>query len=318
MNKLISIIVPVYNADKFLSKCLDSILTQTYNNIEIILVNDGSSDKSGEICDEYAEKDSRIKVIHKENGGQSTARNCALDICKGDYIGFVDADDWISSDMFETLCKNLEQADADISICQCKKVNKREDVPLKNSTEFILLDRQKTLEYFYKQRVFECHMWNKLYRRNLFDNIRFPEGKIYEDEDAMYKLLWGISTAVYTDKECYYYYEHELSTVHKKFNDAQLNKLNVYQNAIIFFEKNMPEIVPYVKYRWLDGYIALVRDAARSNTVSEKLLKEYSRAKEYSKGYLFPKYIKPIYKISWFLMRININLFSEMVKLLKI
>lgn len=318
MNKLISIIIPVYNAEKFLNKCLDSILAQTYNNLEIILVNDGSSDKSGDICREYAEKDDRIKVIHKENGGQSIARNCALDICRGDYIGFVDADDWISSDMYETLCTNLEQCNADISICQCKKVNKREDVPLKNNTGFIQLNREETFEYFYKRRIFECHMWNKLYRRNLFDDIRFPEGKIYEDEDAMYKLLWKINSVAYTDKECYYYYEHELSTVHKKFNDAQLNKLDVYQNAIMFFEKNMPEIVQYVKYRWLDGYIAFVRDAARSNEVSEKLIKEYDRAKEYAKGYVFAEYIKPIYKISWILMRINVNLFTEMVKFLKI
>ena len=122
MKELISIIVPVYNVEQYLDDCLISIINQTYKNIEIILIDDGSTDKSGKICDEYAKKDSRIIVIHKENGGVSSARNAGLRIAKGAYIGFVDPDDWIAEDMYEVLYSNAKKYDADVSVCKYKIV----------------------------------------------------------------------------------------------------------------------------------------------------------------------------------------------------
>lgn len=128
MKELISIIVPVYNVEQYLDDCLISIINQTYKNLEIILIDDGSTDKSGKICDEYAKKDSRIIVIHKENGGVSSARNAGLRIAKGAYIGFVDPDDWIAEDMYEVLYSNAKKYDADVSVCKYKIVkNRRKD-----------------------------------------------------------------------------------------------------------------------------------------------------------------------------------------------
>lgn len=131
--KLISIIVPVYNVEKYLKECIDSVISQTYKNLEIILVDDGSTDKSGEICDEYSKKDSRIKVIHKENGGLSDARNVALDIAKGEYIGFVDSDDYVEKDMFETLYKLAEEHNTEISSISFYKTLENEIIDVRNS-----------------------------------------------------------------------------------------------------------------------------------------------------------------------------------------
>ncbi len=132
-DKLISIIIPVYNVERYLRECIDSIIAQTYKNLEIILVDDGSSDKSGEICDEYSKKDSRIKVIHKKNGGLSDARNVALDIAKGDYIGFIDSDDYIEKDMFQILYNLAEEYNAEISSISFYKMLENKVISVRNS-----------------------------------------------------------------------------------------------------------------------------------------------------------------------------------------
>lgn len=135
-DKLITIIIPVYNVEKYLRECIDSVIAQTYKNLEIILVDDGSIDKSGEICDEYSKKDSRIRVIHKKNGGLSDARNVALDIAKGEYIGFIDSDDYIEKDMFETLYKLAEKYHAEISSISFYKILENKVISVRNSRKF--------------------------------------------------------------------------------------------------------------------------------------------------------------------------------------
>lgn len=165
----ISIIVPVYNVENYVSKCIESIINQTYKDVEIIIVNDGSTDKSGDICDYYSKKDARIILIHQENQGLSMARNNALDIASGDYIGFVDSDDWIAPDMYGTLYNNAIEHDADISMCNFYYVSETgECSPYSNENQPI-----KVLEGIHKIahniRLNNDYVWNRLYRRHLFN-----------------------------------------------------------------------------------------------------------------------------------------------------
>lgn len=174
-NELISVIIPVYKVEKYLDECIQSVINQTYKNLEIILVDDGSPDNCGKICDEYAKKDNRIKVIHKENGGLSSARNAGLDIARGEYISFIDSDDYVSKDFIKNM--SIQMANADLIICGMKNVYKedekcdeKENVVIKNETLTFIEANQKLIKPKNEIYVTAC---NKLYRRELFDNLRF-------------------------------------------------------------------------------------------------------------------------------------------------
>ena len=192
MEPLVSIIVPIYNVEPYLNKCIDSIINQTLTNIEIILVNDGSTDNCGKIIDEYAKKDNRIIAIHKENGGQASARNMGLDVARGTYIGFVDSDDWIELDMYENLYNSIETYDADISVCgrQLYLENGNLINKINIEDEFINLYKSNLKDYvseklFYKHTVV---VWNKLYKRKVIEenNIRFEDVSYVGSEDALF------------------------------------------------------------------------------------------------------------------------------------
>lgn len=207
MHKKISIIIPIYNVEKYLKRCIDSIVNQTYKNTEIILVNDGSPDNCGEICDEYAKIDSRIKVIHKENGGLSSARNAGIDISSGEYIMFVDSDDWISEDTLEILNRYVEKGYDIINFKFCFAKEKTENIiklndKIKDSYECNLLS--------YIDKLFsgelDFFIWNKLYKKDLFDEIRFPVGRNYEDLATIYKLYFKAKNIIVTDYTLYYYW----------------------------------------------------------------------------------------------------------------
>ena len=211
-NEKISIVVPVYNVEKYVSKCIESIINQTYSNLEIILINDGSTDISGCICDYYAKKDNRIIVVHQNNQGLSMARNNGINISTGDYIGFVDSDDWIEIDMFEVLFKNIVNFDANISICDYSSVyengkNDRKD--LSQIQSIITLKGKDILHYFllnyHGHTLIHETVWNKLYKRFLFDKIRFPPNRIYEDIFTTYLLVDAAQNIVISSTQKYNY-----------------------------------------------------------------------------------------------------------------
>ena len=192
-NDKISVIIPVYNVEKYLRKCIDSVINQTYHNLEIILIDDGSLDNCGSICDEYCVIDERIRVIHKSNGGLSDARNAGLDIACGEYIGFVDSDDWIDPEMFEQLHKDLKSTGKDISVCGYLREyeqNKLVRVVGNDTHENILLmTPQEAMNELLEDDIIRNHMWNKLYRAKIFENVRFPLGRNFEDVLIQYKLF---------------------------------------------------------------------------------------------------------------------------------
>ena len=215
MSDLISVIVPVYKVEQYLPRCVDSILAQTYQNLEIFLVDDGSPDRCGSICNDYAKKDSRIQVIHKKNGGLSDARNAALDICTGEYISFVDSDDYVSTDFIASLYQALQNHHTRLAICGINKFDESGNISVDYSPS--------NIEKCVSGREMFATVWrpsacNKLYHRSLFDNIRYPFGKLYEDLFIYHDILAQIDRASFTGKNSYFYFNRQLSIMNKEYD----------------------------------------------------------------------------------------------------
>ncbi len=233
----ISIIVPVYNVEQFLRRCLDNILVQTFRDFEVLLVNDGSTDNSGHICREYAEKDSRIVIIEKKNGGLSSARNAGLDAAKGEYIGFVDSDDYIAPDMYEFLYENLVKYKADVSICSFYFAYG--DGRIRHTKPDGIcryMSNEEAIKTLLSTKQFENYVWDKLYKRHLFDKIRFPENELFEDIAIMYKLLDSSKAVIYESKPKYYYVQRAGSIVNSGFNQKKIQFIEQCRKIVDFSE----------------------------------------------------------------------------------
>lgn len=238
MNELISIIIPVYNVDKYLCQCLDSVINQTYKNLEIILVDDGSSDYSGKICDDYSKKDNRITVVHKENGGISSARNIGLNVAKGQYISFVDSDDWVENNFIEYL---YSYANKDTIVCCSYNRIENNKIVIHSLGKLIKCD-ELTFINLLQDSMLNCFagkdidqlgspVWNKLYPAWIFHNIRFPEGKTAEDAFIILKLFNKINRVVICPSSNYNYRARENSIV------ATINKTNLKDYLDAYLEQ---------------------------------------------------------------------------------
>lgn len=215
MKNLISVIVPVYNVESYLERCIDSIINQTYSNLEIILVNDGSTDSSGSICEQYSEKDSRIKVIHKKNGGLSDARNVGLDVATGEFISFIDSDDWVSRTMFSEM---VEQFIDNVDIVGAKFIESSGQIEqslINDSGQVLIFSGEAALKAHLNGKYFYISVWNKLYRRELFEQLRFPVGRLAEDLYITHKLLIKSRQVAFIDKTVMYYFQREGSIMHR-------------------------------------------------------------------------------------------------------
>ncbi len=231
----VSIIVPVYQVEKYIRQCVDSILAQTFTDFELILVDDGSKDKSDQICDEYAVIDQRVKVIHKENGGAADTRNIGLDHAVGNYIMFIDSDDYIDPTMLECLYKNILNEDADIAACNyCYFFENNREIDFSIQIESEVLSGT---EIFYSRKNernygFWTVVWNKLYKKEIFGKVRFRCGKYYEDE-FFANDLYQIDIKVVTIPECLYYYrQHNNSTMRKKSIEKNFDLIEAFQERI--------------------------------------------------------------------------------------
>ncbi len=238
VNELISVIVPVYQVEEFLARCVDSLLRQTYRNIEVILVDDGSPDRCGEICDQYARRDPRIRVIHKDNGGLSDARNAGIGSAKGDFISFVDSDDWVHDEYIERLYRLLKSRDADIAICDFIRTsaeNINTDLSEEVIYEYSNIDAlQQYIDKFHVQMVVA---WGKLYKKRLFDDVSFPIGRIHEDEFTTHKVLFKARKIVFTTLKLLCYRQREDSIMGAKFKlKNRLDALDALLERSAFFE----------------------------------------------------------------------------------
>lgn len=211
---LISIIVPVFNVENYLEKCIESIIAQTYQNIEIILVDDGSEDNSGRICDKFAKEDSRIVVIHKKNGGLSTARNAGIDIAKGFFIGFIDSDDYVSVDFCEILLQAIINEKADMAICNFLSVDENYNSIQENNTNLPIKNSCVNADEFMKGYCGEFGWYyviacNKLYKKSLFNSLRYPIGKQHEDAFLIHRLTYQCNKIACVQYPLYYYVQRK-------------------------------------------------------------------------------------------------------------
>lgn len=259
---IISIIVPIYKVEEYLERCIESLITQTYPYFELILVDDGSPDKCGEICDRYSKIDSRIKVIHKENGGLSDARNKGLDFATGKYITFIDSDDWVDSDYLKVLYKLLIDRNADISICNFIKTESDSFSIIKENDEVLEFSNIEALERIYSDLSVQLTIsWGKLYKAELFRKIRFPYRKIHEDEFTTYKLLYKANKIVYTNRMLIYYWQRADSIMGQGFKlKNKLDSIEALKERILFFENIDKKILSFKTYRRLFGLYVNIND----------------------------------------------------------
>lgn len=263
---LVSVIVPCYNVEQYLPKCIDSILNQTYQNLEVWLVDDGSPDRCGEICDEYAKKDARIKVIHKKNGGLADARNVALDVMTGEYVVCVDSDDYISPTHIEGLYHLIEKYGAEISINTfCAFYEGKTPKPILKSTKDWIMDGLHATEMMFYQEHFDNTAWGKMYKASLFDGIRYPKGLLFEDLPTTYKLLLRAKKVVFNNEQSYFYLIRSNSIEGAAFSpkklDSALELMTIMdrdqeklQSIIRSYNCRMVSFVFHLMLQMPDGY----------------------------------------------------------------
>lgn len=304
MSRLVSIIVPVYKVEQYLKRCMDSVLNQTYKNIEVILVNDGSPDNCPALCDEYAKIDSRVRVIHKENGGLSSARNVALDSVKGDYIFFVDSDDWLALDTLEVLNEYLEKDYDMISfqrtyLTEEKVVEKGE----KNPKD---MDVSQYIDASFLGR-YDFFVTTKIFKTEVFNNIRFLEGRNYEDLEIMHRLFLNMKKVVGLDYFLYYYWKGNEGAITntitiKNIKDHYLSANEIYHASKKYLEdrcKDASNIVAWYKVEMSQLYIDYLKSTDKDAELFAKIKSEIIKEKvNFNRLLKQPRYLKYIlYKI---------------------
>lgn len=235
---LISVIVPVYKVEAYLDKCISSIVGQTYADLEIILVDDGSPDRSGEICDAWAVRDSRIRVIHQKNAGGGAARNAGLDTARGDLIAFVDSDDYLAPDMYTHLYELLMRG-ADIA--ECGHMDVFDDcAAFCDADDVCMYTAQEAMAEHIQDRIFRQLIWNKLYRREMVGDIRFPEGTKIDDEFFTYRVLGNAKMLIRSEKICYAYRQQASSVMHSMDAQKRLQGVEAKIQRHCYIEANFP------------------------------------------------------------------------------
>ncbi len=260
IDQSVSVIVPVYNIQDYIGKCLDSIICQTYSMIEIIVIDDGSSDNSGVICDKYKEKDNRIKVIHKRNGGLSSARNVGIQNSSGEILVFVDGDDWIDDKYIETLITVMKERNADIVCCASRIVFGDNTVEGSEVGDVKEYSPEAAIESLCYNREMICAVWGKMYKRELFDDIRFPVGKTFEDMAVAHKLFDKANKIAYVDYFGHYYYQRRGSILNSGYNDNKLDRIYISEDILKFVKERYPNIINSAYCRCLLSYLGAYKD----------------------------------------------------------
>lgn len=258
----LSIIVPIYNVEKYLPRCIESILNQTFREFELILINDGSTDNCKEICEKYKRMDSRIIVANKKNGGLSSARNLGIDISKGDYIGFVDSDDFIDVHMYEILLNTINAYDSDIVICDYYKVNEydiKKYEKMKSNNKDIKVENINNIDAIERIITRDIKIvvaWNKIYKRRLFENLRYNEGMIYEDEFLAHRILYRCNKVSIINSSLYYYVQRKGSIVNSTFSSKKFDKVYAIKDRVDFLkDKGIVNLIDKAEKSFIDYFV---------------------------------------------------------------
>lgn len=280
MSDLVSVIVPIYNVEQYLERCIKSIQNQTYKNLEIILVDDGSPDKCGEICDRYEKEDSRIRVVHKVNGGLSSARNAGIEVANGEFFMFIDSDDCIASNTVERLysiCGDSNK-EIDIVICGYKRFSKDGEISTIDSSiknNISIIGKDDAMSRIYSHGVKYVVAWNKMYRRTLFTNVRYKEGKLNEDEFTTYKLYGNANKIAEIDDLLYFYFYNGNSiTTNEKYMISQ-DLYEAFDECIEYYkENNYEKALKVIKKAYLDRIISRCKMAYELRPAKEEYCRE--------------------------------------------
>ncbi|EIY5761567.1 glycosyltransferase family 2 protein, partial [Enterococcus faecalis] len=251
--KLVSVVIPVYNVEKYVEKCLDSVINQTYQNLEIIIVNDGSTDNSLSVCQKKKLSDSRIKLINKENGGLSSARNAGIECAQGEFICFIDSDDWIELDYIEVLLNGMENTNVDISVIQMIKVKDFNKIAFQSEsqTKWDIFERETAMRELFSSNLIGYSANNKLYRISLFKSIRYPEGMLMEDKGTTYRLIDSSTKVAVNGSTKYHYYLRDNSILRTDFNQKNFDSFIIHEEILNFMDEHYPSISPKVKSRYV-------------------------------------------------------------------
>ena len=315
-NELISIIVPVYNVERYLEKCVNSIINQTYKNLEIILVDDGATDSSGNMCDELAKSDNRIKVYHKENGGLSDARNYGVERATGDYIGFVDSDDYIDSEMYEKLYEAIKRENADVAECSLKVIYPGKIELFTDEKYYKVLGKTEYLEeYLTIKKVFGS-VWTKLIKSDVAKKLVFPKGKLYEDTYYAYDLIKIANSFVLIDSPSYNYLMRENSITNSKFNPRIFDLIKIVEKFHKMTYENYPSLKEAADCRKMYAYFSvlnsiLLEENYRNNEYYSEILSYFKR--NYI-SLLKNKYITRNRKLCIILIKISIYLYRGVLE----
>lgn len=323
----ISVIVPIYKVEKYLSKCIESIINQTYKELEIILVNDGSPDGSGKIIDEYAAKDPRIIVIHKENGGCSSARNCALDIATGSYITFADSDDILNEREYEVLYDLIKKYNADISFCELETISSEEFELYPNinlNKKEIVFEKEYSVEDALKEIILNGNVGNyvpiKLFKKELFNDLRFTDKVYYEDVALLYKVVARANKIAYTNESLYYYQVNREGATTASFNEKKIiDSLTAYYAQYKYILERYPSMKEVISYNWVRLYTSAMEKICMNNYdmlyENEIVLKKYDDFKKayenVSKEFMINK-LEPYRLISATLINEDRSLYKAM------
>lgn len=311
----ISVIIPVYKVEDYLSRCLDSILSQTYTDFDLILIEDGSPDRSGMICDEYVEKDNRVVVLHQKNQGAAAARNTGIEYSLSNsnskWIIFIDSDDWVAPDYLEVLFKAVQESECKVSICGYQKAEDSYDFKDSNNNAGRIA---KAEEFIFIDDIQTVVPWGKLYDKKLWKDIRFPEGKICEDEYVIYKVLLESENLYITDKVLYAYYQNPDSVMNVCWSLKRMDAVDAHCERYTFFKDQYPELADR-------GLVQIWKDCryqgqmAMLNLDKEDKNKAFAYLNQVTKQYPLPWGLlikqKPKEALWLLLQKINLKLVCE-------
>lgn len=292
MQDLITVIIPVYMVEAYLDRCVKSIVNQTYKNLEIILVDDGSRDNCPALCDCWEQKDNRIRVIHRENGGLSAARNTGIDAAQGEYLAFVDSDDFVSEEFVEVLYQACKQTGSQIAQCRYEYVDgdvmTKDKQPVTESTE-VFSGKEMIKGMSWRDGAYNVVAWNKLYHKSMFEGVRYPEGRIHEDEATTHKLFYKAEKVAFVYRFLYGYYTGGTSITRDKFSIKRLDWEWAVRNRLTFLKERQETEILIPMYKiYMDGTIDLyykvrgiLQDEEKAKKLKAQLKCTYKELRKY-------------------------------------